>query len=150
MFAIRLFFLIVLPLLTASCSSNQSDSISVNELVGLWNSSENVNGKADVIYTRVNSDGSIIEYDFDGDDVDKGLNCYQIVTGSFTALSGNRFLIDVDMHDNKQFEVELEILDAGHALKIYFMGKETPSKTLKSQIWTRESDTSILDSEPSC
>jgi len=46
--------------------------------------------------------------------------------------------------------VELELLDAGQALKIYFMDKEIPSKTLRSQIWTREPDTSILDDEPSC
>lgn len=148
---IRYFILLVLLSLTISCTSNDNDAnVSLEDLVGLWNSSENVNGKSDVIYTRVSSDATIIEYDFDGDDVDQGLDCYQIVTGSLKALSGNRFLVNVDMHDNKQFEVELERLDAGQALKIYFMDKDIPSKTLKSQIWTRESDASILDDEPSC
>jgi len=151
MFKNHFFILLTIALLVTSCSSNDNGAdIGLDNLVGLWNSSENVNGKVDVIYTRVTSDGAIIEYDFDGDDVDKGLNCYQIVTGSLTALSGSRFLINVDMHDNKQFEVELELLDAGQALKIYFMDKEIHSKTLKSQIWTRESDASILDKEPSC
>jgi len=125
-------------------------AFSLGDLVGLWNSSEREGDKTDTIYTRVTSDGAIIEYDYDGDEVDKGLSCYQIVTGSLEKLSSNRYLVNVDMHDNKQFEVELELLDAGQALKIYFMDKETPSKTLKSQIWTRESDASILDNEPSC
>jgi hypothetical protein len=151
MFKTHFFILLTATLLIASCSSNNNDAdIGLSDLIGLWNSSENVDGKTDVIYTRVTSDGAIIEYDFDGDEVDQGLSCYQIVSGSLKALSGNRFLVNVDMHDNKQFEVELELLDDGHALKIYFMDKNTPSKTLKSQIWTRESDTSMLDSEPSC
>jgi len=148
---IRLFTLLTVSLLTLSCSpTNDGVTVSLDDLVGLWNSSENVDGKIDTIYTRVTSDGAIIEYDFDGDDVDQGLSCYQVVTGSVKAMSGNRFMVDVDMHENKQFEVELELLDAGQALKIYFMDKETPTKTLKSQIWTRESDPSILDKEPSC
>jgi hypothetical protein len=148
---IRLFILLTVSLLTLSCSPTDDDgAVHFDDLVGLWNSSENVDGKIDTIYTRVTSDGAIIEYDFDGDDVDQGLNCYQVVTGSVKALSGNRFMVDVDMHESKQFEVELELLDAGQALKIYFMDKETPTKTLKSQIWTRESDASILDKEPSC
>ncbi len=151
MLKVRYYVLLTLLLLTASCVSNDNEArVSLDDLVGLWNSSENVAGQSDVIYTRVTSDAAIIEYDFDGDDVDRGLNCYQIVTGSLKALKNNRFLVNVDMYENKQFEVELELLDAGHALKVYFMDKDIPSKTLKSQIWTRESDASILDNEPSC
>ena len=41
----------------------------MSDLIGLWNSSENNGVKTDVIYTRVTSGGSIIEYDFDGDEV---------------------------------------------------------------------------------
>jgi len=151
MLKVRYYVLLTLLLLTASCASNDNEArVSLDDLVGLWNSSENVAGQSDVIYTRVTSDAAIIEYDFDGDDVDRGLNCYQIVTGSLKAMKNNRFLVNVDMHENKQFEVELELLDAGHALKVYFMDKDIPSKTLKSQIWTREPDASILDNEPSC
>jgi len=62
----------------------------------------------------------------------------------------NRFLVSVDMHAKKQFEVELELLDAGHALKIYFLDDNDPANTLKSQIWTRVSDQALLDNEPSC
>ena len=148
---IRFFILSLTLFLTLSCSSGSNEGdVGLEDLVGLWNSSEREGDKTDTIYTRVTSDGAIIEYDYDGDEVDRGLDCYQVVTGSLEALSGNRFLINVDMHDIRQFEVELELLDAGQALKIYFMDKEIPSKTLRSQIWTREPDTSILDDEPSC
>lgn len=145
--------LIVVSLLLISCSSNNDGtdaSVGLSNLVGLWNSSENVNGKTDVLYTHVASDGAIIEYDYDGDTVDNGLDCYHITTGSVKPLSDNRFLVTVDMHDNKQFEVELELLDDGHALKILFVDENDTSKIHKSQIWTRESNAAILDNEPSC
>ena len=122
----------------------------MSDLNGLWNSSENKGAKTDVIYTRVTSDGSIIEYDFDGDEVDKGLKCYQIVSGSVKNIDANRFLVTADMHANKQFEVELELLDAGNALKVYFPDPDDPSITLKSQIWTRVADEALLNDEPSC
>ncbi len=122
----------------------------MSDLTGLWNSSENKGAKTDVIYTRVTSGGAIIEYDFDGDEVDNGLQCYQIDSGSVKKIGANRFLVTADMHANKQFEVELELLDAGNALKIYFLDPDDPSKTLKSQIWTRVADERLLDNEPSC
>jgi len=103
-----------------------------------------------VIYTRVTSEGAVIEYDFDGDEVDDGLMCYQVVTGTVSNITANRFLVTTDMHAGKQFEVELELLDAGNALKIYFLDSNDPARTIKSQIWTRVADDSLLDKEPSC
>ena len=149
---LRLFILLTLISVVIACSSTEDTSgleIDLDDLTGLWNSSEKQGNKTDIIYTRVTSEGEIIEYDFDGDAVDQGLDCYQIESGSIKSLTANRFMVNADMHA-KQFEVELELLDDGHALKIYFMDEKDPSKTLESQIWTRESDTSILDDEPSC
>ena len=54
------------------------------------------------------------------------------------------------MHAKKQFEIELELLNAGNALKVYFPDPDDPSITLKSQIWTRVADEALLDDEPSC
>ena len=122
----------------------------MSDLIGLWNSSENIGAKTDIIYTRVTSGGAIIEYDFDGDEVDDGLKCYQVDSGYVKNIGANRFLVTADMHDNKQFEVELELLDAGNALKIVFLDPDAPSITLKSQIWTRVANESLLDDEPSC
>jgi carbamoylphosphate synthase large subunit len=98
----------------------------------------------------VSSAGAIIEYDFDGDEVDAGLNCYQVDTGALSVIADNRFLVTTDMHANKKFEVELEWLDAGNALKVYFIDENDPAKISSSQIWTRVADESILDDEPPC
>ena len=151
-FDLRGHLLLLLLISISACSPMGSDPtrVEMSDLIGLWDSSENKGGKTDVIYTRVTSDGSIIEYDFDGDEVDDGLKCYQIDSGSVKKIGANRFLVTADMHVNKQFEVELELLDAGNALNIVFLDPGDPSITLKSQIWTRVADESLLDDEPSC
>ena len=149
-------FLIMISISACSPTGSNSTQVEMSDLVGLWNSSENGASQKDVMYTRISSDGAIIEYDFDGDEVDQGLNCYQIDSGSVKHIEKNRFLISTDMHDNKQFEVELELLDAGNALKIVFLdsddvdGDDNDAEVTRAQIWTRVNDVSILDNEPSC
>ena len=145
-----LVFLIMLSVSACTPTGSNSTQVEMSDLVGLWDSSEKVGAKTDVIYTRITSDGSIIEYDFDGDEVDGGLMCYQIDSGSVKSIGENHFLVTADMHANKQFEVELELLDAGNALKIYFLDPGDPAISLKSQIWTRIADEGLLDNEPSC
>jgi hypothetical protein len=145
-----LVFLTMISISACSPTGSNSTQVEMSDLIGLWNSSENKGAKTDVIYTRVSSDGSIIEYDFDGDEVDNGLNCYQIVTGSVKNIGANHFMVSVDMHANKQFEVELELLDAGNALNIVFLHPENSTLALESQIWTRIADETLLDDEPSC
>ena len=143
---------VLMAVLNAACSPTDGDptQVKMSHLIGLWNSSEKLGSKTDVIYTRITSGGEIVEYDFDGDEVDRGLSCYQIITGAIKNIEANRFLVSVDMHVKEQFEVELELLDAGHALKVYFLDDSDPAKTVKSQIWTRVSDETMLDDEPSC
>jgi len=141
--------------LMASCSPTDSNPtrVAMSDLVGLWDSSVTNNSQKDVMYTRISSDGGIIEYDFDGDEADQGLNCYLIDTGSIRPIDKNRFLVTAEMHANKQYEVELELLDNGHALKVYFLDTDHDTdreETVKSQIWTRVSDDSLLENEPSC
>ena len=143
-------FLIAILISACSPGSDDPTKVEMSDLVGLWDSSEQKAGKTDVIYTRISSDGAIIEYDFDGDEVDNGLQCYQINSGSVKNISNNHFLVTADMFAGKEFEVELELLDAGHALKIYFIDEDDPAKTVKSQIWTRIADETMLDKEPSC
>jgi hypothetical protein len=144
--------------LTASCSPSGSDPtrVAMSDLVGLWDSSVTHDSQRDVMYTRISSNGGIIEYDFDGDEADQGLNCYLIDSGSIKLIDKNRFLVTAEMHVNKQFEVELELLDNGHALKVYFLDTDDQDndgdreETVKSQIWTRVGDDSLLEKEPSC
>ena len=155
---LKLFAVVILTFSISACAppGDNTSQVKISDLLGLWNSSESKGTKTDLIYTRITSDGSIIEYDFDGDEVDQGLHCYQINSGSVIHSSANHFVVKVDMHANKQLMVELELLDAGNALKIYFIdthdsdGDGDRAETIKSQIWTRESDTAILDKEPSC
>jgi len=144
--------------LTASCSPTGSDPtrVAMSDLVGLWDSSVTHNSQKDVMYTRISSDGGIIEYDFDGDEADHGLNCYLIDSGSVRPIDKNRFMVTAEMHANKQYEVELELLDNGHALKVYFLDTDDldhdgdREEAVKSQIWRRVSDDSLLENEPSC
>ena len=168
--------LVLLILAMFGCSSNENETtkntqVTISNLVGLWNSSEKNGAKTDVMYTRISSTGDIIEYDFDGDEVDKGLNCYHINSGKIIPIKNNIFTITTDMHKGQTFEVELELLDAGHALKIVFL-KELVSKnrtaskdglgaadvdtgkrqveSISSQRWTRMRNSSVLQNEPSC
>lgn len=149
---------LLLVLLAVACSPTGSDptKVEMSDLVGLWDSSENNNTQKDVIYTRITSNGGIIEYDYDGDDVDQGLSCYQIDSGSIRQIADNLYLVKADMHASEPYEVELELLDNGYALKVYFLDSSDRdsdgdrSETLESQIWTRVRDESLLDKEPSC
>jgi hypothetical protein len=144
--------------LAVSCSPTGSDSVQIemSDLVGLWDSSVSRGALKDVMYTRITSNGDIIEYDFDGDEADRGLNCYLIDSGSVKSIEKNRFMVTAEMHANRQYEVELEMLDDGHALKVYFLDTDDQDndgdrdETVSSQIWTRISDESLLANEPSC
>lgn len=144
--------------LTAGCTPTANDpaQLELSDVLGLWDSSVNEGSLKDVMYTRITSNGDIIEYDFDGDEVDQGLNCYQIDSGSLKTIEKNRFLVTAEMHANRQYEVELELLDNGHALKIYFLDSDDQdndgdrNETVKSQIWTRIRDDSFLQNEPAC
>ncbi len=123
------YILVFLLTTMLGCSSSDNESVQKNQvtishLVGLWNSSEKQGAKADIMYTRISSTGDIVEYDFDGDEVDQGLNCYHINSGKIIPIKDNIFTITTDMHKGQTFEVELELLDAGHALKIYFMKRD--------------------------
>ena len=153
------YFLLLLLTMLVACNSSEDEiqHVTISNLVGLWDSSEKNEAKTDVMYTRISSTGDIIEYDYDGDELDKGLNCYQINTGKIIPIKESFFLITNDMQKDQKFEVELELLDSGHALKIYFLGSSDESaqssdgKNIKSsQIWTRMRNSSALDNESSC
>jgi len=150
--------IISVSMMVTACAPSGQDvtQVEMKDLVGLWNSSETVGMKPDKMYTRISSSGSIIEYDYDGDAVDQGLDCYQVNTGTLKQVDGNHYLVTTDMLVTKQFDVELEWLDAGNALTVYVLdtndhdGDGDKTETIDSQIWTREADDSILDNEPSC
>ena len=126
---INVLLLVLVLNLTIACSPTGYDPthVGMSDLAGLWDSSEKSGSKTDVIYTRVTSSGAVIEYDFDGDAVDQGLKCYIVDTGALKNIVANRYLVTTDMHAGKQFEVEFELLDAGHALKVYYLDADDPA-----------------------
>ncbi|HHO59530.1 MAG TPA: hypothetical protein ENJ64_04755, partial [Thiotrichales bacterium] len=65
------------------------------------------------MYTRITPGGDIIEYDYDGDAADRGLDCYAVETGIVRHLDGNVFLVSAEMHDAMAFKVQLTLLDEG-------------------------------------
>lgn len=173
---VKNYVLVLLVSVMFGCSSSENESqqntqVKISNLVGLWNSSEKKGANTDVMYTRISSTGDIIEYDFDGDEVDQGLNCYHINSGKIIPIKHNRFSVTTDMHNGQTFEVELELLDAGYALQITFLkgfgskggvlsGHDlninssvesvSAGEAISSQIWTRMRNSSVLENEPSC
>ena len=145
------FYTLLLALFLAACTPTGSVSkITLPDIAGLWNSSVRQGGQVDIIYTRINRNGDIIEYDYDGDSADRGLPCYVIETGVIRRMRDNRFLVTDDVHEDLWFEVVLEMLDNDNALQVNFIDPDDPAKIQQSQIWTREADASILDNEPAC
>lgn len=140
----------ILSLLACSAKDNADTEVEMSDLVGLWNSSETVSGKTDVIYTRISSQGDIVEYDFDGDEVDRGLNCYQINSGSVKHIEKNRFLVTSDLHENKQFAVELALLEDGQAIAVTFSETDGHEAGAVTQTWRREFDVILPYNEPLC
>ena len=97
---VKNYVLVLLVSVMFGCSSSENESqqntqVKISNLVGLWNSSEKKGTNTDVMYTRISSTGDIIEYDFDGDEVDQGLNCYHINSGKIIPIKHNRFQLQL-------------------------------------------------------
>lgn len=126
----------------------------VDSYVGLWNSSTTNTQGEDIIYTRISRNGDIIEYDFDGDDIDKGLDCYTVETGSLLHRGASNFVIRADMHENLEFAISLSLIDNGQTLEVFHLepvnGKAASTFEPYSEIWHRVLDDSFLNNEPSC
>ncbi|WP_068544860.1 hypothetical protein [Thalassotalea crassostreae] len=80
---------------------NQSPTL--NDLVGVWDSTTVDDGLEDISYNVIESDGTIVFYDYDGDAYDQGDDCYYIG------------LIDINFKNlgSGQFEISLEDFDVG-------------------------------------
>ena len=69
---------VIFTLVLAGCGSG-SDSgknATLADIVGTWDASEEVGQEVDELYSIIKADGSITEYDYDGDSFDQGENCY--------------------------------------------------------------------------
>ncbi len=133
----------------------------LSKYAGLWDSSVRKAEGVDRIYTRIATNGDTIEYDFDGDSVDKGLDCYTVETGSIQQDTDNYFIVKADMHEHVEFKVALRLLDAGKQLKVTYLqpvstgsgdfaGSSSAGFVPYAQVWTRVVDDRFSQNEPSC
>lgn len=127
---------------------------SIDDFVGLWNSSISTETGEDIIYTRIMRNGDIVEYDFDGDSVDKGLDCYSVETGSLHPLTQHTFVIRADMHEHIEFAISLKLTDNGQALELRRLEpmheKSVDTFERPPETWHRVRDDLFLSNEPSC
>jgi len=126
----------------------------IEDFVGLWNSSTNSEAGEDIIYTRIMHNGDIIEYDFDGDSIDKGMDCYTVETGYLYQLFENVFMVEVDMHQDIHFKIALKLLNQGRQLEVYHLqpiaDNSDASFTPYAEIWRRVDNDIFLNEEPTC
>ncbi len=76
----------------ASCPSLQGSG-DFSAIAGLYDLTEEVDGEVDVFYTEITATGEVNGFDFQGDELDGGENCYLIDRGSsiLTAMGGSTF-----------------------------------------------------------
>jgi hypothetical protein len=90
----RLIFTSLISLLLAACggggSSGGQDVTSLSQLAGVWDFSEGTN---DVWYIYFDQNGNVSDYDYQGDTVDNGADCYKadVNWDTITHVSGNTF-----------------------------------------------------------
>lgn len=66
-----------------------------SDIVGTWDvSTEEANNTTDVYYVKINSDGTYVDYDFDGDSFDQGDDCYYRWEGTYENLGDGDFSFD--------------------------------------------------------
>lgn len=151
---ILLFVFLVVSLQIACapvCCKNPSPQNSFDKYSGLWDSSVIRGDKTDVMYTRITANGDIVEYDYDGDAVDKGLDCYTVETGQLISQAANTFRVSVDMHKNKVLNIRLTLLDDKQRLQVEFLViKNEEISVTRREIWKRVEDKTFLDTEPTC
>jgi hypothetical protein len=95
---IRITIIAFLSFFLASCGGGDGDGsnasrdvTSISEMVGVWDFSEGTN---DVYYIYIDQSGNVSEYDYQGDTVDNGPDCYlaYINITRISHVSGNTFL----------------------------------------------------------
>jgi len=93
-------------LLLAACGGSgsdgdSSDSPSLSDISGIYDSGSTEDGITDEMYLVIRSNGTWTEYDYAGDEFDQGANCY--VVADFGEIEG---------FENGEFELYSDGLDA--------------------------------------
>ena len=88
-----IFFIGVLPLISCGGSNDNSNSstITLADMVGVWDDTREESGNTDIEYIVIKSNGSRIDYDYQGDSANNGANCYEASNYFFSDLSDGLF-----------------------------------------------------------
>lgn len=70
------------------------------DIVGLWDRSESVEGASEVLYTYIGAEGTIYNYDFQQDEFGNGDNCFLLSSGFITRVAVASSDYDVVIEDD--------------------------------------------------
>ena len=73
-----------------SSSDTGTSNVTLADIVGVWDSSIG----SDENYTAFRSNGTYVDYDYQGDAFDMGENCYDVYPGTIEDLGNGRFRLD--------------------------------------------------------
>jgi hypothetical protein len=97
----------------------RTSDLTLADLVGVWDSGFG----DDEIYTVFKSDGTYVDYDYMGDSVDMGQNCYEVEESTITDLGNGQFRIGNDRFGTFYFAGNSLAFEAPEA--IYFLDTTT-------------------------
>ena len=117
---------------------------------GWWDSSLDTPRGRDVIYTHISREGGFIQYDYDGDAVNRGLDCFTVQTGRLLPAEQNTWLVQPDTASAPVFFLRLAPASDGHGMRVEFLDGRSRQRVLRTQQWRRLRDTRVVENEPAC
>lgn len=100
-------------ILISACSEDESgfpelpgEPITANEIVGVWDSSSGNENGYDEFYVVVRDDGTFSDFDYQGDSVDNGSDCYEKESGAYRFEGDGIFVINFN-GDSQDYRVRI-------------------------------------------
>ncbi len=81
---------------TGDTTGGTDGNTDLSAIAGLWDVTEDVDGLEDVAYTEIFADGTLVVWDYDGDEYDAGENCYFRFSITGENLGNNRYNLGGD------------------------------------------------------
>lgn len=111
-------------------NNNEADRIdnnvsSINDIVGLWDATEETEEGVDNVYWGISPSGSLSIYDYLGDTFDDIANCYFIAEdfGLITNLGDSNFIVQID-DGVEVLTANIELSTVGDDLIMVFIDEE--------------------------
>ena len=101
---------VIFTLVLAGCGSGSDggDSVSLADLVGVWDNSKATDQAADEVYFIIEENGNKYIFDYDGDSESNGSNCYYKSDGVHLTDQGNGNFLVVNS-DSKSFSMQVTL-----------------------------------------